>query len=447
MTTGLEADKIIASITNPYSLGAYVAGAILAMWSGHTLLKVRAVTRHIRDGHAALEAIRIVTNTILPPSITAEQWLRSNRQRGITTLLVTVLLVIMVVAVVSIVSANEEQHIINIYPSTQIRGGAIYDTWADGIAKPHLVGSAGAPRSFLRGTDGAWREARISTDGHTYVPVSQFPTYTEPEVRSLGNAPPQDAGHRVGATASSEPPREPPASGDADPASAPAASPSASSATASPPPDGADRVSENRPLSDDVFLGSIRHSDSPACSAVLVAEDRILTASSCASESDDSIAFFWDGFPQLNADPSLDPDPATTGCPVRNLQTRKDLGIAILRVALPKIASDALRRHEPSFPAFATYQYGEQLTHLDGILNKTRVHYNARSLGERDGADFLTLNVQPSISTIVGTPLFQGALGRRHAIVGLTVSYAKELIRVRLFDSATVSAIQALLAL
>ena len=82
------------AVVNPYAYGAYAIAAVLFVLVGARLRTVRVVLREI--GHVPeadrRHVIESITNSVIPETITAAEWVRSNRNRSIFQLLAVFLL-------------------------------------------------------------------------------------------------------------------------------------------------------------------------------------------------------------------------------------------------------------------------------------------------------------------------------------------------------------------
>ena len=99
---------IPGAVANPYAYGAYAIAAALFVLVGARLRSVRVVLREIR--HVPEEdrrhVIESVTNSIIPETITAAEWVRSNRNRSIFQLLAVVVLLGAAIITIAILSPN-----------------------------------------------------------------------------------------------------------------------------------------------------------------------------------------------------------------------------------------------------------------------------------------------------------------------------------------------------
>jgi hypothetical protein len=99
---------IPAAASSPYALVAYGICAVLFLFAGFKLRELRSVLRVIKDVPAPQRAplIQAVTGKILPARITAEQWIRNNRNQGI--LLVAGAIIVMGGAVGTVAFINRD---------------------------------------------------------------------------------------------------------------------------------------------------------------------------------------------------------------------------------------------------------------------------------------------------------------------------------------------------
>lgn len=96
---------IPAAATNGYAFGAYALCATLFIFGGAKLRELRSILRVIKDvpEHQRAELIRVTTGRILPKHITAEQWIRHNRNQGFFSLGAGMLVVAGAVAILAFV--------------------------------------------------------------------------------------------------------------------------------------------------------------------------------------------------------------------------------------------------------------------------------------------------------------------------------------------------------
>jgi hypothetical protein len=202
---------------SPYTLIAYLAAVILTLWGGNRLAMVRAVTKSMGAGETAVKAVGIVTNTVVPDKITAEQWIRSNRQRGYFLLAVSIVLVIAAISVVALTrpaanvhidqstqtSVTQNQTVVMQLPREITVDGKRYVRWKDGEPlAPVPAGENPQRRYFLEVRPGRWRRAAPDATGR-YVPTDDLIEYTTEQVR---DKPPDGVSNDTEDTARGPPP-------------------------------------------------------------------------------------------------------------------------------------------------------------------------------------------------------------------------------------------------
>jgi hypothetical protein len=95
-------NSIRMAATNPLALAAYVVAAILMVYGGFKLKRLRIVMKTARKTGATdlKKLVEVATNTKLPDNITGEQWLKNNRQQGLYA--ITMAIIIAIVALLAI---------------------------------------------------------------------------------------------------------------------------------------------------------------------------------------------------------------------------------------------------------------------------------------------------------------------------------------------------------
>lgn len=96
---------IPAAATSPYALAAYAICAVIFLLAGSKLRTVRSVLDAIsqvpdEDRRGVIES---VTGSILPESITADQWIRNNRNRWVFLLIGAALILLATIVVTALV--------------------------------------------------------------------------------------------------------------------------------------------------------------------------------------------------------------------------------------------------------------------------------------------------------------------------------------------------------
>ena len=100
---------IPAAAAHPYALAAYAIAGVLLLLAGQNLRRLQLVLARLNEVPAAKrrEVIEIATNTKLPESITAEQWIRLTRLRLSYLLAAAVLICTMAVVTIAMVREKE----------------------------------------------------------------------------------------------------------------------------------------------------------------------------------------------------------------------------------------------------------------------------------------------------------------------------------------------------
>jgi hypothetical protein len=101
---------IPAAASSPYALVAYLICAIVFLFAGARLRRIKAIMQQLQHVPAAQrkEAIEIATETKLPSSISAEQWIRVNRLRWTFLIIVAAILAITTIAVIALTGARAD---------------------------------------------------------------------------------------------------------------------------------------------------------------------------------------------------------------------------------------------------------------------------------------------------------------------------------------------------
>ncbi len=93
---------------SPYALAAYGVAAVLFLLAGSKLQKTKALARYVDrlPKSERRRGLEIAAGTILPDSITPEDWLRLKRMQGVILLLGSVVIAGLVVAIIAIVTPS-----------------------------------------------------------------------------------------------------------------------------------------------------------------------------------------------------------------------------------------------------------------------------------------------------------------------------------------------------
>ena len=94
--------------TSPYAFAAYAICATLFVLVGARLRTVRSVLKELKQvpKEDRRRVIESVTNSVIPSSITAEEWIRSNRNRSLFQLGAIVVLLGSAISVIAILGAG-----------------------------------------------------------------------------------------------------------------------------------------------------------------------------------------------------------------------------------------------------------------------------------------------------------------------------------------------------
>jgi hypothetical protein len=97
---------IPAAATSNYAFVAYAICAVLFIFGGAKLRELRSILKQIAHVPKSerVELIRTVTGKILPKHITAEQWIRNNRNQGFFSVAAAVLVLASAVGTVAILT-------------------------------------------------------------------------------------------------------------------------------------------------------------------------------------------------------------------------------------------------------------------------------------------------------------------------------------------------------
>lgn len=103
-------DQLPSAIQSTPALVAYVVGAIVALLAGHKLRMASILSKQIRDIPAAerRRALEIAAGTVLPKTITADQWIRLKRMQAVTGILGAILIVILALAAIALTRSNPD---------------------------------------------------------------------------------------------------------------------------------------------------------------------------------------------------------------------------------------------------------------------------------------------------------------------------------------------------
>lgn len=95
---------IPAAATSPYAYGVYAICAALFVLIGSRLRTVQTVLRRIEQvpTEDRRHVIESITNSVIPSTITAEQWIRNNRNRGVFQLAGVVAILVTALATIDI---------------------------------------------------------------------------------------------------------------------------------------------------------------------------------------------------------------------------------------------------------------------------------------------------------------------------------------------------------
>lgn len=101
---------IPAAATSPYALAAYAIAAVLFLLAGAHLKTVRSVLKAISnvppsDRRGLIESI---TGSVIPEKITANEWIRNNRNRWIFLLVATTIILFSTIGIIALYQPSIE---------------------------------------------------------------------------------------------------------------------------------------------------------------------------------------------------------------------------------------------------------------------------------------------------------------------------------------------------
>jgi len=102
---------IPAAAASPYALAAYAIAAIIFLFAGARLRLAKTLLAKIETipPDERRRTVEIATGTVLPTSISPEQWIRNNRLRWAFLLAASILIVILVIAIIALVNPGARE--------------------------------------------------------------------------------------------------------------------------------------------------------------------------------------------------------------------------------------------------------------------------------------------------------------------------------------------------
>jgi hypothetical protein len=99
---------ISMAATSPYALVAYAIAAILFLWGGARLRTVQTVLKAIASVPPSdrKHVIESITNSVIPDTISAEEWIRHNKSRSIFLLIGTAMVLTASLGAIAIINPS-----------------------------------------------------------------------------------------------------------------------------------------------------------------------------------------------------------------------------------------------------------------------------------------------------------------------------------------------------
>lgn len=102
--------------SSPFAIFAYVVAAIVLFFGGRSIRQLKIVAKIVRHKNASTpeqlaelrEAIKVATGTVLPDTISPQDYLASQKHQGIILVSISAMLLISVVAIIALTKTHEE---------------------------------------------------------------------------------------------------------------------------------------------------------------------------------------------------------------------------------------------------------------------------------------------------------------------------------------------------
>jgi hypothetical protein len=144
--------------TSPYALVAYAIAALLMAYGGFRLTQLRTIlnglkTRPDITPEQMREIIEIATNSKVPTTITAEEWLKNNRLQAKLFIAAALIIAAVVIACVAIVKGNSDVtiHLPPLNPTDPFPLVIVRQGQAEADSKKLAIETYNFPVSDIRG--------------------------------------------------------------------------------------------------------------------------------------------------------------------------------------------------------------------------------------------------------------------------------------------------------